>query len=330
MRNNSKNSNSKPQTSNLFRTFVPNCNEMKHELSILIPVYNGICLAQVQELHQQAEAVEGLTYEILVADDGSTDNDSIEANRVIESFAHCHYIIRGMNVGRSAIRNFLARQAHYEWLLFLDCGMQMPHDHFLKDYLSCEDGEVIDGGFAVLENPLLWGKNLRYTYEWASQTEHTAEQRRKRPYQHFRTTNFMVRRDVMLRLPFDERICHYGYEDVLFGKLLHKKKVSICHINNSVIQVDVEPNPVFMAKNEEALRTLYDFRTDLKGYSRLLIAVDGIHLGIVRSLIRLWHYLFGPLERRNLCGSRPSLTVFKLYKLGYYLTLSDRGTDNSA
>jgi hypothetical protein len=54
----------------------------------------------------------------------------------------------------------------------------------------------------------------------------------------------------------------------------------------------------------------------------LLTLVDGIHLGIVKSVIRLWHRLFGAIERRNLCGQRPSLTVFKLYKIGYYITLN--------
>jgi hypothetical protein len=43
----------------------------------------------------------------------------------------------------------------------------------------------------------------------------------------------------------------------------------------------------------------------------------------VRGFIRLWHRLFGALERRNLCSNHPSLNVFKLYKLGYYLSLKD-------
>jgi hypothetical protein len=77
-----------------------------------------------------------------------------------------------------------------------------------------------------------------------------------------------------------------------------------------------------MLKTEEGLQTLHQFRNDLRGYSRLLTLVSGIHIPLILSLIRLWHRLFGKAERRNLCSSHPSLLVFKLYRLGYFLRLS--------
>ena len=84
-----------------------------------------------------------------------------------------------------------------------------------------------------------------------------------------------------------------------------------------------EPNDQFLRKTEEALDTLNDFRDDLRGYSQMLTLTEGIHIGFVKSLIRLWHRLFGTIERRNLCGRHPNLTVFKLYKIGYYLTIKN-------
>ena len=44
-----------------------------HQLSILIPTYNDDCRELVASLQQQADNISGLEYEILVADDGSTD-----------------------------------------------------------------------------------------------------------------------------------------------------------------------------------------------------------------------------------------------------------------
>ena len=114
---------------------------------------------------------------------------------------------------------------------------------------------------------------------------------------------------------------HYGYEDVLLGKTLHQHHVPILHIDNPLGMCTFETNAAFVAKTEEGLRTLYTFRNELRGFSRLLTFVSGIHLAIVRNLIRLWHQVFKKAERRNLCGSRPSLWVFKLYRLGYYLSL---------
>lgn len=292
---------------------------MKHELSIAIPTYNGICVELVRSLCLQAEAAEGLTYEVIVADDGSTLPQCIQANRAISNLPHCRYITRDNNQGRAAIRNFLAREARYEWLLFLDCDMTIRRDDFLNRYLQSPATEVVYGGYTVGHGP---ASNLRYRYEKAAEPSHTAEQRSKNPYRDFHTANFLIRRDLMLSHPFDERFRHYGYEDVLLGKQLRKAGISIEHIDNPAGFDTFEDNPHFVSKTEEGLRTLCEFREELRGYNTLLTLANGIHLPIARAAIRLAHRLFGPLGRRLLCSSHPSLTVFKLYKLGYFLTLT--------
>lgn len=291
---------------------------MKQELSILIPTFNGVCVELVQGLCQQAQAIGGLTYEILVGDDGSTDAACIEANRAIDALSHAHYLVRGKNCGRAAIRNFLASEARYSWLLFIDCDMTLRRADFLNRYLDGDEAEVVYGGYAVGEGPQ---GNLRYRYEKEAEPRHVVEERRKQPYRDFHTSNFLIRRDLMLAHPFDERFRHYGYEDVLLGKHLRQAGITITHIDNPMGFDSFEDNPSFVRKTEEGLRTLYEFRNELRGYNGLLTLVGGIHVGLVKSTIRLWHRLFGALERRNLCGRNPSLTVFKLYRLGYYLNL---------
>ena len=134
----------------------------------------------------------------------------------------------------------------------------------------------------------------------------------------------MASRDTMLANPFDERFRQYGYEDVLFGKRLKQQGVTITHTDNPVGFNTFESNEQFLRKTEEALATLSDFRGELRGYSQMLTLAEGIHVGLVRGLIRLWHRLLASVERRNLCGSRPSLTVFSLYKIGYYFTLNNK------
>jgi hypothetical protein len=108
---------------------------------------------------------------------------------------------------------------------------------------------------------------------------------------------------------------------VLLGKTLRKHHVSITHIDNPLGFSTFEDNATFVAKTEEGLRTLHTFRNDLRGYSRLLTLADGIHLSIVRWLICRFHTLFNKIERRILCSAQPNLTVFKLYRLGYFLCL---------
>ncbi len=300
---------------------------MKTSLSIVLPIYNGNCTEIVGRLHEQAEALapQGLSYEIIVADDGSTDENLIQANRSINALNNCRYVERGFNAGRAAIRNYLACEAKHDWLLYLDADMLILKPDFLERYLKRPDEEeVVDGG--VYTEPDLWktmSVNLRCLYESNASRHFSAEQRQRNPYHDFHTANFLIRREVMLSHPFDERFRRYGYEDVLLGKQLKQSGIAIAHIDNPAGFASFEGNESFVAKTEEGLRTLYQFRRELRGYSRLLTFVDGIHLGAVRTCLRLWHRLFGRLERALLCSRHPNLKVFKLYKIGYYLNLSE-------
>ena len=282
-------------------------------LSILIPTYNDACTSLVTALHQQAETLD-LNYEIIVADDGSTDPHVKEVNRTINTLPHCRLIERQENAGRAAIRNFLAKEAQYDWLLFIDSDMVVCRNDFLLKYIQTDDAPVVDGGVSI--GPCIPG-NLRSMYERASAHEHIVEKRLQKPYQDFHTANFLIRRDLMLAHPFNQRFRHYGYEDVLLGKELEQYAIPICHIDNPLSFEIFESNTDFVNKTEEGLRTLHQFQEELRGYSRLL----DITSRLPHFPIRLWHKLFGWLERRNLTGSHPRLWIFKIYKLGYFLSL---------
>ena len=287
-------------------------------LSILIPTYNDLCVNLVDALRQQAEQAD-LVYEILVADDGSTDAEVLAKNSEINQWEHCHYLRQPHNIGRAAIRNFLANQAQYDYLLFIDSDMSMVRTDYLTNYLAMSSAEVVDGGVSIGGDADSLQSNLRYRYEKAAEQEHLAEQRQQNPYKDFHTANFLIRRDLMLTHPFDERFRYYGYEDVLFGKQLRADRIAITHIDNPMGFCTFESNPDFVAKTEEGLQTLSQFRDELRGYSRMLTFVEGIHIPLIVSLIRLTHRLFGSFIRRNLCGHHPYLRLFGLYKLGYFL-----------
>ena len=293
---------------------------MKQELSILIPIFNCDCTEQVAALSCQAEAVTGLSYEIIVADDGSDNSEFRIQNSKLSTLPHVRLICRGKNVGRAAIRNFLCKEAKYEWLLFMDGDMGIPTENFVRQWLEADVEQVGYGGYIIGKGET---GNLRYMYEKQCEAMHKAKERRKRPYLHFHTCNFMIRKELMEAHPFDERFRKYGYEDVLFGKQLRKAGIQISHPDIPAGFFKYEDNAHFVSKTEEGLRTLHEFKNDLRGYSQMITLTEGIHIGAVKGIIRLWHRLAGNIERKNLCGRTPSLYVFKLYKLGYFLTLKD-------
>ena len=303
------------------------------DLSILLPSYNNVCVSLVQVLQRQADALRGkldkpFRYEIIVADDGSTDAACIDANRVIGDMLHCRYLRMEQNVGRAQIRNVLISESRGDYVLLIDSDLFLCDDNYLYKYATSTADVVYGGtriggeGFAMVDNEAntenLKG-NLRYLYEKKAEPSHRAAFRQLRPNQEISVCNLYARRDIMEAHPFDSRFKAYGYEDVLFGKRLAESGIEVTHIDNPVLINEFESNSVFVKKTEEAILTLCRFEQDLEGYSNLKTKVTTLGRYIPLSLFRLWHRIMKNKEKRNLTGSKPSLLLFKLYKLGFFL-----------
>lgn len=303
------------------------------DLSILLPSYNNVCVSLVQALQRQADALWGkldkpFRYEIIVADDGSTDAACIDANRVIGDMLHCRYLRMEQNVGRAQIRNVLISESSGDYVLLIDSDLFLCDDNYLYKYATSTADVVYGGtriggeGFAMVDNEAntehLKG-NLRYIYEKKAEPSHRAVFRQLRPNQEISVCNLYARRDIMEAHPFDSRFKAYGYEDVLFGKRLAESGIEVTHIDNPVLINEFEPNSVFVKKTEEAILTLCRFEQDLEGYSNLKTKVTTLGRYIPLSLFRLWHRIMKNKEKRNLTGPKPSLLLFKLYKLGFFL-----------
>lgn len=307
-------------------------NKVMTSLSILMPTYNNVCVGLVETLHAQCERIAKdaagvFSYEIIVADDGSTDCQTKVENRKINTLDHCRFIERKVNSGRSAIRNFLAKESNKEWLLFIDSDVAIGRDNFVLEYVCRDATEVICGGVTIGQDDGTLSRNLRYRYEKAEAHKHTAEARRNNEHKCFRTTNFKIRRDIMLANLFDETITAYGYEDVIFGKRLCEKGIGIDHFDNPVVLADYEDNLRFVEKTEESLRTLFQLKERLSAYSTMLEFIEKIARFGLAKLLLAWHKHVGRQERKNLMGRNPNLLVFKLYKIGYYLSL-ENGNEN--
>lgn len=303
------------------------------DLSILLPSYNNVCVSLVQALQRQADALWGkldkpFRYEIIVADDGSTDAACIDANRVIGDMLHCRYLRMEQNVGRAQIRNVLISESSGDYVLLIDSDLFLCDDNYLYKYATSTADVVYGGtriggeGLAMVDNEAntenLKG-NLRYIYEKKAEPSHRAVFRQLRPNQEISVCNLYARRDIMKAHPFDSRFKAYGYEDVLFGKRLAESGIEVTHIDNPVLINEFEPNSVFVKKTEEAILTLCRFEQDLEGYSNLKTKVTTLGRYIPLSLFRLWHRIMKNKEKRNLTGAKPSLLLFKLYKLGFFL-----------
>ena len=295
---------------------------MISKLSILIPTYNKVCLGLVESLQAQASLLYDFHYEIIVADDGSTDNSTIEANKAINKLPNCQYIERSINIGRAAIRNFLAQEAKYAWLLYIDSNMSVVSDDYIAKYHSCKEYDVIYGGYKVDRNqPQLKG-NLRYIFECATLQNEDYTLRQNNPYADFHTSNFVIKRNIMLTHPFDERFKKYGYEDVLFGKTLKEYNIKIEHIDNVLGYDNFASNYSFILKTEESLHTLYQFRDEVQGYSKIIRYANHLERWHVSCICKKLFPLLSLGIKARLTGNKPNIFLLNVYKLMSYISLS--------
>ena len=291
-------------------------------LSILIPTYNYTCYQLVHDLHEQAERL-GIPYEIIVAEDGSRSQVDIIANHKITELSHCQHLVKKERQGPAEVRNMLARQAMYEWILFIDSDAKVERTDFLHAYfLSIGKADVVVGGlYHQSENPNPH-VTLRFKYEKKADQHRSAAERSLNPYRQFSTFNFMVRRSTFLCILFDKTCKEYGYEDALFGVELKKRGISILHIENPLVHTGLDTNDIFLKKTETALRTLKRLNGKMESHSRVGSTYKKLHRLHLTWALKGFFHLFRPIIRWNLLSEHPSLFWFSLYKLGYYATLT--------
>ncbi len=285
-------------------------------LTICIPVYNFNISPLVNELTKQAKSLD-IPIEITVIDDCSQLYK--KENEVV---CELHsYIELEENIGRSKIRNLFLKHAKYEYLLFLDCDSLVENPLFLANYVESikNSPSVVCGGRVYDENQP--GRNQMLSWKYGVHKEsQTHEVRMKSPNKSFMTNNFLIDRKVLEAIKFDERIRQYGHEDTLFGFSLKKKNIEITHINNPVINGDIEENSVFLNKTREGIINLIqildyiDYDKDLindisilKFYKKSRKFEGIIHL----SFIFLKPFIVFPLRKGYV-----NLTLFDFYKLG--------------
>ena len=298
--------------------------------SILITTYNYDCSRFVRDLDVQCAdfmaCTPGFDYEIILGDDASTDETSKRANcEAVEQLAHCRYVAATENSGLAAMRNRLAGEARFPYLLFFDSDAEVCTENFIATYWANRD--KADAVCGALRNPAgkaAPGTELRWRYEHKAEKIRTVEYRMEHPYNFFTAFNLLISRDVFQRIRFDARCSQYGYEDALFGLELQRKGVSIVHIDNPLIHLGIDSNVSFLSKTETALRTLCALGSpmqDFAGASRLQRKLQ--RAGLSRLLAAAFCTV-RPLLRRHLLGRHPSLLVFNAYKLGYYCNLCRR------
>ena len=288
-------------------------------ISICIPIYNFNVVDLIITIINQGEESKK-PYEVICIDDGS-NKETLKLNAKINSHNAVKYIILKKNIGRSKIRNLFLENANYENLLFIDCDCSIQSENFLEKYFEHLDNVVVYGGRKHHDNPPKnKNKKLRWLYG-IKKEDQNFNYRVKNPYHCFRSNNFLIKRAILSQIRFNEKIETYGHEDTLLSLELKENKIAIFQINNPVFHEGIEDSSIFLEKTKSAIKNLILLEKNILNTSSIKL-IKTYHLINKLKLTWLIFPLSKPISKileRQLLSSKPSLKIFDLYKLIYFL-----------
>ncbi len=290
-------------------------------ISILIPTYNYDVTQLVSVIHKQVEKIK-LPYEIIVCDDASTEKIILEKNKKIKLLNHTQFITNATNLGRTQTRNILATKANYEWLLFLDADVLPKFDDFIFRYSTelKKNASVVYGGICYKKKKPKTNILLRWKY--GTLREYLPVKKREETPYFIISQNLLIKKELFFTINSVETNI-YGL-DILFSFNLKDNKTSVKHIDNPVFHLGLEPNDVFLKKSLQAVKTTFELE------KQNLISDDTRALQKSFLALKRWKavnlfYLvlspFKPLMKKNILSKHPSIFLFDLYRLHYYIQL---------
>lgn len=293
-------------------------------LSVLVPVYNTDVRSLAEELRLQIAILSG-DAEVIFLDDGSAEQWK-KLNRTIRQDDHLRYLESETNLGRSAIRNKLAGLAKYSSLLFLDGDSVIIRKNFLDCYIAAIKNTAVVCGGRVYGSLSIGRKDWALHRKYGLKREQIpAMKRNANPWRSFMTNNFLIPRDILQNIGFDEQISGYGHEDTLFGFQLKLKGIPVIHIDNPVEHGILDTNMGFLEKSLIAAENLAEIRERIHepafdqevGLLSFHLKLQKLHLG---KTVVVFIRIFRKYLRRATVSKFNSLFSLDLLKYGAFYT----------
>lgn len=283
-------------------------------LSVCIPCHNYSAEPLLYALRLEMPEIP-----ILLVDDGSNAEYQTQNQQVSIRYS-IDYKSFDTPLGRSEVRNFLARKAKTDHILFLDVDSLPVSPGFLKTYSQwLGKADVVCGGTRYSESPPIKELILRWKYGHESE-EVEAEKRQKSPFERLTFNNIMIKRDLFLAHPLETLKHGYGHEDTLWG-LAISGKANIRHIENPVYHTGLESNEIFLRKTKMAVENLAWLikekgLNDRSSLSRLYHKLR--RSGLLFLIIPVLGFLKKALENQLTSGINPRLPFLKMLKLYWF------------
>ena len=288
---------------------------MINGLSILIPAFETDIRQLVNDLSQQAQDF-GCPFEIIVREDGQ--HSYLEKNAEILTIPYVKHI-KAKHVGRAKGRNELAKMAQHHWLLFLDADSEITSKNYLKNWIPFFKTNQLTSGGRIYAPEMPKEIAFQLHWKWGTARELVDENKRNTmPENCFLSNNFVVEKQVIQRIPFNENLVGYGYEDTLFAFDLKENGILIHHTQNPVVHLGLDDTHALLQKIEEAMQNLLKIKKmyasnnqTLPLKSKLIGLLIWLRFYTVRQILIAAH----ENVKSQLLKPNPSLFWFDLYRL---------------
>ncbi len=215
------------------------------KLSVIIPTYNYA--HYIEAAINSVLTQKYKTHEIIIVDDGSTDNTKSVVNSICETHSQPNiYYYYQENKGVSAARNYGYQKTSGDYILFLDADDRLLTDTFeyIKSAVNLNiNADMIFGGYRSIS---VKGKKRE------QRPEQLSDDKLSNVYKllegkmlGLRPSSTILKRNVMDTFKFSEKI-HVGEDTIFFAQVFYKFNCV------SIPEIFVE-----MPRHEDSLRENY-------------------------------------------------------------------------
>jgi glycosyltransferase involved in cell wall biosynthesis len=220
--------------------------------SVVITTYNRADILRMALEAMYRQSVQEVDYEVIVVNDGSTDQTS----QVVKEFQKKHrnlVYLRQKNSGQGVARNLGIKKARGEVIVLGQDDIIATHDflyeHQKFHYLYPEENAAVLGFTAwhpelPVNEFMKWmvnGSSILGRFGGHQFAYEKLHGKTLADYNFFYTSNISLKRSLLLKYPFDPAFSGYGWEDIELGYRLQKEANLKLYYNSWAVAYHYHP-----------------------------------------------------------------------------------------
>lgn len=214
--------------------------------SVVIPTYNRsqILLECIEALYKQSVSIKD--YEVIIVDDGSTDNTATVVKNLRKFHPNLYYHFQ-KNQGQGVARNNAIKKAKGKVIVLIGDDIIATHDflfeHQKLHYAHPEENSAVLGFTAwhpklQINSFMRWmtdGSTVLGKFGGHQFAYEKLQGKEQADFNFFYTSNISLKRSLLNKFSFDQSFSGYGWEDIELGYRLSKEANLKIYYNASAI-----------------------------------------------------------------------------------------------